>query len=320
MKPIISLLCTVGLLIGTGCEKIIEFEGEVTRPRLTLAAQASVGEPFTVYVASSIFFLDHSDQEDAFKAPLDTVQGQVRFYVNREKNERVLQLRSGEGGTSYCYASDYVPAAGDHIRLEAEFPGFDPAWAEVEVPRKPRFELLSVEFQQLDLSSAREFCQVDLTLAVSDDGTYDKYYFLQPFVSYSNTLPWWDEQETILTPLLFTSNDVIFQDVDGTSLLLEALDSESGLAGNYFSDALIKGQRHVFKITVLNVPAPERISLFGLKLATVDENQYWYDYSYSQLKGRFDGLFSEAVSLYSNVHGGYGIVYANAPVWLGVEW
>ena len=320
MKRLLSLLCAVGLLIGTGCEKVIEFEGEVARPRLTLAAQATVGEPFTAYVASSIFFLNHSYQENAFTSSLDTLHGQVRCFVNGEKNGLVMQLRSEEGGTSLCYTSDYVPAAGDHIRLEAEFPDFDPVWAEVKMPQPPRFELLSVDRQQPDSDRNDAYYAVDLTLAVSDDATYDKYYFLQPLVSYRSDLPWWDDRETILAPLFFTSTDIIFKDVNGTSLVLETLDSESGFAGNFFSDALIKGQRHVFKITVLNVPAPENVGLFGLKLAAVDENLYWYDYSYSQLQDSFGGLFSEAVSLYSNVHGGYGILCASAPMWLAVEW
>ena len=54
-----ALLCaaTLTLLLGAACEKIIEFKGEQTEPRLTISSQAEVGKPLEVYVASSIFFL-----------------------------------------------------------------------------------------------------------------------------------------------------------------------------------------------------------------------------------------------------------------------
>lgn len=310
MKKILFTLCALSLLLLPACEKDIEFKGEIMEPRLTLSAQATVGETFSAYVASSIFFLEQDPQGKAFTEGLDTLRGRVRCFVNDEPSGREMRLQSGESGASLCYASDYVPAPGDHIRLEAEFPGFDPVQAAVTVPKLPHFELLSVERRRMDLPASQEYYEAELTLAVTDDGSYDKYYFLQPLVSYQSSMPWWDGRDTILTPLTFTSDDILFGQAGGTDF--------GGT--DFFSDAPIKGKRHVFKITVQLVPSPDVVTLFGLKLAAADENLYWYDTSYTQLRWSFGGLFSEAVSLYSNVHGGYGILCSIAPSWQRVEW
>lgn len=330
MKQSLYPLFALALMILAGaCEKEIAFKGEVTEPRLTLAARAVVGEPFDVYVASSIFFLESENAGAAFKKGLDTARGTVRCYVNGEKDGIEMALDSALSVAGFCYRAAYVPAPGDHIRLEAEFPGFDKVWSEVDVPRLPRFELLARESRKMenDWGADSDYYEIDLTLAVTDDGSYDKYYFIQPLASYQRSWPWGgyvggegtgdpDEPEDVFSSLIFTSNDIIFT----SSRNVLGSDSGTSFGSSYFSDALIKGKRHEFKITLLYVPAPELVSRLGLKLATAEENLYWYDYSYSQLEMSFGGLFAEAVTLYSNVNGGYGILSAAAPLWLEVEW
>ena len=66
MKKILFTLCALSLLLLPACEKDIEFKGEIMEPRLTLSAQATVGETFSAYVASSIFFLEQDPQGKAF--------------------------------------------------------------------------------------------------------------------------------------------------------------------------------------------------------------------------------------------------------------
>lgn len=322
MKKRLNLLFALALLLlAGGCEKEIEFKGEVARPRLTLSARAVVGKPFAAYVASSVFFLKSENGGAAFKDGIDTARGTVRCYVNGDRDGLAMALDDQQSTSAFCYASAYVPAPGDRIRLEAEFPGFDKVSAEVTVPRLPQFELVSKESRKMVGEWVEgDYYEIDLTLAVTDDGTYDKYYFVQPLASYVSPWDWWgdpdEEKEETLTSLVFTSNDIVFQ---STANALGS-DSEMAFGSRYFSDELIKGRRHEFKITVKYMPAPEKVSLFGLKLATAEENLFWYDYSFDQLQMSFGGLFSEAVTLYSNVHGGYGILSAAAPVWMEVDW
>ena len=309
--------------VTAACEKEIEFTGEIRQPRLTLSARAVAGEPFTAYVASSIFFLDAGKGGAAFKEGLDTLAGTVRLFVNGDKEGTEMLLDSGGSVSAFCYAADYVPAPDDRIRIEAEFPGFDKVRAETTVPGTPVFELLSVESRPMDFDlygDGTMYYDVDITLAVSDDASYSKYYFIQPLARYKNPFSSGTgdlEDDEVLSSLVFRSNDMIFR-TPGNSGLDQ--DFETSFGGAYFSDELIKGRRHIFKITVPFVQAPELTSLFGLKLAAADENLYWYDYSYSRLEMSAGGLFSEAVSLYSNVQGGYGILCAAAPMWIDIDW
>lgn len=319
MKKILTGIMAVAvLLFSAGCEKIIEFKGDVTEPRLTLSSYAEVGEPLTVYVASSIFFLSDQKYGRAFTEGLDTTRGSVRCFVNGSNTPRELQLVPGADVSSFCYRDpSYAPAPGDHIRLEAEFPGFDPVWAETDVPLMPTFEVVSAQWRLTDMSDWVDIdddwvlYDLDLTLAVTDDGKYDKYYYLQPITIYQSE--WAEENYTVFYS--FSSNDIIFKEMSGGNAL-----SLLNRYGGYFSDELIKGQRHTFTITISEISDREDILYFGLIASTVNEHLYWYDVSYQQTLSAMGGLFGEGATLYSNVHGGYGFFAASAPVLLDVEW
>lgn len=322
MKKILtSGILAALLLLSAGCEKIIEFKGEALQPRLTLSSYAEVGEPLTVYVASSIFFLADQKNGAAFTEGLDTLSGSVRCFVNGEKTPRTLQLFPEELYSGLCYREPaYVPAPGDHIRLEAEFPGFDPVWAETDVPLSPSFEVLSAKWNRVNLDELTalfddegEYYELEITMAVTDDGSYDKFYFLQPVAFMTEEwLP-----EGFWTSFGFTSNDVIFRELSGNNAM-SALPDDS--EQYYFSDALIKGQRHVFTITTSLIAGRELIEYFGIITATVNESIYWYDKSFHQVERGLGGIFEEGTTLYSNVHGGYGFFGASVPVLLDVEW
>lgn len=321
MKKILTSWVLAALvLLSVGCEKIIEFKGEETKPQLTLSSYAEAGEPLTVYVASSIFFLADQKYGKAFTENLDTLRGSVRCFVNGEKQPHTLQLFSGGDISSLCYREpDYAPAPGDHIRLEAEFPGLDPVWAETDVPLNPSFEVISAKWNPVDLGGMEElfgdegeYYELEITLAVTDDGSYDKYYFLQPVAFRKEEwLP-----DGFWTSYSFSSNDVIFRELSGSNAMSSLPDDS---ARYYFSDALIKGQRHTFTITTDMIFDREHIQYFGLITATVNESVYWYDASYHQVDRGLGGIFAEGTTLYSNVHGGYGFFGASVPVLLDVD-
>ena len=315
------VLAALAVLFSAGCEKIIEFNGEVTKPLLTISSYAEVGNPLTVYVASSIFFLSDQKNGAAFTDGLDTLRGSVRCFVNGAKEPRTLQRLPEGDHASFCYQDPgYAPQPGDHIRLEAEFPGFEPVWAETDVPLMPSFEVLSAKWNKVSLGGLSglfddeetEYDELEITLAVTDDASYDKYYFLEP-VSFV-ALEWMPEG--YWTKYAFSSNDVIFRELNGGDF--GSLPNDS--ARYYFSDALIKGRRHTFTITTDLILDRENISYFGVIAATVNESLYWYDLSFHKVQGGLAGILEEGMTLYSNVHGGYGVFGASAPVLLDVEW
>ena len=321
MKKMIfyTISAALVLLLGAGCEKVIEFKGEVLDPRLTVSGQAEAGEPLTVYVASSIFFLTDERMGEAFMDGLDTLRGQVRCYVNGAKEPHVLKLQPREVFASalpYC-AEDYVPAPGDHIRLEAEFPGYDPVWAETSVPRTPAFEIVSATWRRMseldDPDWDLSYNEVELTLAVTDDASYDKYYFIQPVLQFRYE---YLEEEDQYQSYAFSSNDILFREIGGGSNALRMIDEES----NYFSDELIKGQRREFTITVSMLPEKDETMHLWIHSAAVNESLYWFDFSYSQVHEGATGMFSEGATLYSNINGGYGVFCASASRWMEVDW
>lgn len=316
-KYIIPCVLALVALLGSACEKVIEFKGEIAEPRLTISAQAVAGDPFPVYVANSVFFLQRDVTGKTYTEKLDTLRGEVRCFVNGSQQSKQMVLHANASYSSYCYlAEDYVPAPGDHIRVEAEFPGFDPVWAETDVPFPPQFELVSTEWKLMEkeYDEQPDYYQVDMTLSVTDDGSYDKYYCLQPFQAYYFE----PAQIHIVEVVPFVSSDIVFQQLDASAF--ERFDFQTGdrLAANYFPDTIIKGESRTFKIQLLRVVAPEELELFSVRLSTVNESLYWFDMSYSQQEFQFN-FFSEGVTIYSNVHGGYGVLCAAAPVWKDVE-
>lgn len=323
MKKILTIgMLAVLVMLSAACEKVIQFNGEETQPSLTISSYAEAGTPLTVYVASSVFFLADHKFGKAFTEGLDTLRGEVRCFVNGEKTPHMLQLIPEGDLSSLCYQEPaYAPAPGDHIRLEAEFPGFEPVWAETDVPLNPSFEILSAKWNRVDLGELAglfaedegEYYEMEITLAVTDDASYDKYYFLLP-VAY-RVEEWMPEGYWY--SLTMSSNDVIFRELSGGNAM-SALPEDS--SRYYFSDALIKGQRHTFTVTTGIEVDIEHIQYLGLVTATANESVYWYDVSFQQVESGLGGIFAEGTTLYSNVHGGYGFFGATVPVMLDVEW
>lgn len=321
-KYIIPCVLALVALLGTSCEKVIEFKGEIADPRLTISAEALAGEPFPVYVASSVFFLQRVIDGKAYYENLDTLRGEVRCFVNGSQLSKRMVLQPLETSiNSLCYlAEDYEPAPGDHIRLEAEFPGFDPVWAETDVPLLPQLDIVSIgEWKLMEKSWEGEpdYYEVEMTLRVTDDGSYEKYYCLQPIAGYHYTPTGSD----LVQVLQFKSSDIIFQQVDVSAFQRFDFQTGEALAVNYFPDDMFKGTSYEFKIQLLRVPAPEDLHMLGLRISTVNESLYWYDMSYSQQEFQLN-IFAEGVTLYSNVQGGYGVLCAAAPRWIDilVEW
>ena len=86
--------------------------------------------------------------------------------------------------------------------LEAEFPGFDPVRAETRVPYPPLFEITSLKPGGADQD-------MEMTIRLSDDGNYEKYYFLAPKrVMY---YPWAEEPAEVFCR--FNSDDIVFRNV-----------------------------------------------------------------------------------------------------------
>lgn len=282
------------------CEKTIEFDGEESEPRLTVSALARAGEPFTAYVSSSVFFLNNQSLK-SFTEDLDVSRGTVRVTVNGTAPV-LMHSEPVKMDGSFLYACDYVPQPGDHIVLEAEFPDFDPVRAETSVPLPPRFEVTSLKYQ------ATGQLELEMTLVLYDDGSYEKYYCLVP----KAVIRYEGMEDSYQMPYLYRSDDIVFKDMGtGVFEMYSFLFGDDDLVSCYFSDELIRGKEHEIRIVIPGVQPPEENHRLFVDLRTVTESLYWYDVSYAQLNTDFS-VFSEGVTLYSNVVGGYGVLCASA--------
>ena len=297
--------CLILLTTGTACEKEIEFDGEERASRLTVSAMIDAGKPITIYVSSSVFFLD-SPNNNGYTARLDTGRGRVRVFVNDGNIDLGAELiPDAFQYYSLCYGCDYVPVPGDRIRIEAEFPGFDAVSAETVVPFLPRFEVVSV---------FPENCE--MTLRIDDDAAFDKNYYLHLYTHYE------DLDGTIYDTIIpVTSNDVLFRNVSSQLFFngIDLGDSEGWVDYYLFRDELIKGKSHSFKIKWAG-SAEDRGNGIFVDLSTVTDSFYWYVTSYETMRNSIGGLFGEGVTIYSNVKGGYGVVGASSSVSREVEW
>lgn len=282
------------------CEKYIEFKGEESEPRLTVSALANAGEPLSAYVASSVFFLN-SNGPEVFIKNLDVTRGSVRVTVNGASQSISMRyVDSVRVDGALFYACDYVPQPGDHIVLEAEYPGFDPVRAETDVPFPPRFEVKSLQLDEKEGT-------LDMELRFVDDGTYEKYYFLVPKLEMR-----YGEGRPVQVAYRFQSDDIVFKNMGvGVFDMYSYLFGDQSLVSYYFSDALIRGKEHTMRIVIPGLQHLEEGQRFLVDLRTVTESLYWFDVSFAQLRNDF-GLFTEGVTLYSNVSGGYGVLCAAA--------
>ncbi|MBQ9398145.1 MAG: DUF4249 domain-containing protein [Bacteroidales bacterium] len=300
MKKINNLVfgvCWMLLSVVSACETEIEFNGEERVPRLTVSVVAVAGSPLTVDVSASVFFLDRGDE--GYTAPLDTVQGRVRVFVNGSQTGLEAERLPETGLFGLRYGCSYEPAPGDRIRIEAAFPGLDAVSAETQVPLIPRFEVTAVSPDNHELA-----------LRIQDDASFEKYYSLRVFKTYE------DESGAYDLPVIFTSNDVIFHKTStGLADLFDIGGSEDWQSVQLFSDALFRGKSYTFKIRVQD---DEPVFV---ELGAVTDSFYWYATSFETLRdlGGFT-LFVEGVPLYSNVSGGYGVICASAYSSVKIEW
>ena len=290
-------VCWLLLSVVSACEKEIEFNGEERAPRLTVSAVAVAGKPLTIDVSASVFFLNSGTE--GYTAPLDTVQGRVRVFVNGSQTGLEAERLPETVDFSLRYGCSYEPAPGDRIRIEAAFPGLDAVSAETQVPLVPRFEVAAVSPDDREL-----------TIRIQDDASFEKYYSLRVFRPYE------DESGAFEFPVYYTSNDVVFHKTStGLADLFDIGISEDWQFVQLFSDALFRGKSYSFKI---RVQAGEPVFV---ELGAVTDSFYWYATSFEALRdlGGFT-LFAEGVPLYSNVSGGYGAVCASAYSIVKVEW
>lgn len=328
-----ALAVVAALFAASSCEKEIEFRGDETAPRLVLYSLSSPGQKLSADVSSSVFFLKQNYDNKLFTSTLDTLKGGLKVYVNGSATPHVMRYTPLEDdyysyfqqAPTLHYEADYIPSEGDHIRIVAEFPGFETAEGETTVPVAGGFSIVS---SRRNVSEDNRI-SFDVTARVTDRGAASEYYCVSPSRWCS-----FDGGETYEREYTYSisSQDPLFM---GTTSDLTAILGEEGTS-SYFSDVLFSGGSYEFKfsfepgaeftpgygyyhdIPVTDTP-PDFKYRYDVSLVTLTESLYNHVLSMRNVSASAYGFFGESATLFSNVKGGYGCVCSSVSLSLPLE-
>lgn len=330
-----ALAAVAALFAAASCEKEIEFKGDETTPRLVLYSLSTPGQKLSADVSSSVFFLKQNYDNKLFTSTLDTLKGGLKVYVNGSATPYVMRYTPLEDdyyssfwqAPTLHYETDYIPSEGDHIRIVAEFPGFETAEGETTVPVAGGFSIVS---SRKNLSEDNRV-SFDITARVTDRGAEPEYYCVAPARWCS-----FDGGETYELDYTYaiSSQDPLFM---GTTSDLMSILGEEGTS-SYFSDVLFSGGSYEFKFsfepgeeTVPGYgyyynedypgedPAPDVRYRYDVSLVTLTESLYNHVLSMRSVSASTYGFFGESATLFSNVKGGYGCVCSSVSLSLPLD-
>lgn len=307
----ILLLCLIAFLIG--CEKILEFDGEITKPKITVNAVATTDTVFIAAISRSEFFMDF--------IPERYLQSRYQEYV-LENAEATITVNGSDiypmqyNPESLNYESTYIPAEGDEILLNVSAPDLESVQSVVVVPGKGDLEILSNEI----LYSENYFVYDDwtdpfahdtimrITARITDPPGETNYYRLkvrsEGYVKYTIVYtPGVDSAsyEGYETSDVFSSADVIFKD----DRLVERYRGWPAGFSNVFDDHLFDGKDYTF--TVESRMRRGSNQQVVVELQSITRGLFNYLKSMMLYRITDQDSYTESVQIYSNITGGYGI-------------
>lgn len=291
--------------IFVGCEHILEFEGEILNPKITVNALAVSDTIFVAGVAKSIFFTEVTQERN-----LESLYGEFVLdnaeIIAEVNNEQTYQMTFNS--KSLNYESEYIPREGDQITLKVSAPGFKSVTAQTSVPKNEELTILETHLiydknpfsltEWVDTGGADTLMQI--TAKIIDPPGKKNYYRLKiRSIAHSFSIP--DGKLYYIMSDIYSSADVIFKD---ERLMDRYRGWEAGFS-NIFDDSLFDGEEYEFTV--------ETRKRFGQNSYVVVElqsiTQELYNYLKSTMLYRItdQDSYTELIHIYSNIENGYGI-------------
>ena len=139
-KKILSNLIVV-ILILSACTKSIDFEGEITAPKVVVHSFINPDSVVSAYVSLSTFFLNDTLQ---FK---QVYNADVSLYVNGEFREKMNRVNSSRAGK---YKGTYQPSIGDRVKIVVKVPEMGEVSAESGFIKAPLIETVDTTVRIID--------------------------------------------------------------------------------------------------------------------------------------------------------------------------
>ncbi len=288
------------LLLGAGCEKIIDFDGR--QPPKKLVVTTMVGcdtELSTLTISESLLIYGEKDEFDMPE------EGEVKIEINGEECE-ILEFYVYEYDRIVkCYFDAQVKED-DVIRVSVRTDKHPTATGEERVPSPP--VILDVQTEPFSNEYGEKLKRV--LIRIKDDPGVSNYYRL--FIKQYYDEDWW-----------YYIDYYIDQDLVMSSLSSQEIQEGDGDTNRMriFPDDLFNGKEYTLNIYFWdpNYYEYEEKGTLMVELQALSESMYLYmrslEMSYNS------DIFSEPVRIYSNIRGGYGIVGAyNSTVRVVDKW
>ena len=298
------------------CEKVIEFNGDITDPYIVVLSQPEADSTWMLRVSQSRFFLSSAAIPEINNA-------QVHFTVNGITADN-LATYEGDG----VYNTSIIPQPGDSLELRVSVPNRGEVTATCRIPQRPAVSDFRIEYDttiyeytwndyytdsthiERDLNGS-----INLHFKINDPANERNYYMvrLATYVgewSYRNI----DVDDNILFDIDATNEVFGFEDDDPTS-------------GVYvlFTDERIDGNAHPTTVSVYVGSICERTYSSDpnedftfyparLEIYSISRDLYLYLKTLRAAgdQDEFTQILSEPVQVHTNINGGIGVLGASA--------
>ena len=300
---------TVGF---TSCEKVIEFNGDITDPYLVVISKPVADSTWMLRVSESRFFLSNADVPY-----LDNVQ--VIAAVNGNESVAVSE---GEG----MYNTGIVPHPGDSLSLRVISPALGEVSAGCRIPQQPVVSDFSIEYDTTmyeyswrdgnDSLWVNRYIEGDILLhfKLHDPGDEQNYYMVR-MVTYDIDSRWFYHYIYI--------NDEMLFDIDATNEVFDMNDNEENHGTTLsFSDQRINGKVHPVTISFpyysyySDVDQDFENRHTRLEVYSISRDLYLFEKTIKAANNQndFTQIISEPVQVHTNIRGGIGILGASSKV------
>lgn len=309
-----TIIFSLFALVAVSCETEIEFRGDDAASLLVVNSIVSPDSAVKVHVSESKFFLkDDSNFENVNDAT-------INLWVNGSLYEQLVN--TGQG----FYAGNYIPKAGDLIKITAKNNKFPEVNAESEIVQAT--PIVSVDTTILvsdiypivndygnysDTIGYSKTTEMKINLKFNDPPNQKNYYKIAVKLNRE-----YNDGSKYMRNYYFSSNDLVF----GNTTEAGIFDENSYNSYHEFNDDIFDGKNYSLKLNTSFVSIvydndtsgdsnSEPIEIVKneliLELQSISKSYYLY------LKTRNAGtsvidFFSEPVQIYSNIEGGIGIL------------
>ncbi|MEI6753275.1 MAG: DUF4249 domain-containing protein [Paludibacter sp.] len=313
LKTLILFLLTA--VVFTSCQKVIEFNGEITEPIVTVNSLVTPDSVVSAQISLSHFFLSN----DSLFSMINNAK--VNLFVNGVFKDTLTYKSNG------VYVGTYKPVAGDSLNLQIKIPGKKDVTCgttqksaplvsfslsdTITVATGKRTPIIAPTIKKDTIGIGFEY-KTNCVLHFTDDGAERNYYRLA--VTTITTL---GTKKTYTYAVNF--DDIVSGNTNNSIGPPTSLVSNKY---NIFTNELFFGKHYALKFSVLynkNVfypgyeknPNKQEVTI---NLQKISHSYYHYLQTRAGINTR--NFFAEPVQVYSNVDGGLGIMgsYTNSVI------